>query len=117
MRRGFAASRLSASPARSIAPPAARNSQVRILVLAQATVKGLMMDFQLTVPAIMRRAEQLFGPKEIVTRLPDRSFHRYTYADFVARAKRLKRVFWRRARSKPPGSEVDVFFSSLFPKK
>jgi fatty-acyl-CoA synthase len=52
-------------------------------------VKGLMMDFQLTIPAVMRRADQLFGPKEIVSRLPDRSFHRYTYADFIARTKRL----------------------------
>ncbi|MBA2476212.1 MAG: long-chain fatty acid--CoA ligase [Actinobacteria bacterium] len=50
---------------------------------------GLIMDYQLTLPAILRRAEQLFGHKEIVTRLPDRSFHRYTYADFAVRAKRL----------------------------
>ena len=41
------------------------------------------MDYQLNVPAILRRAEQLFGHKEIVTRIPDKSFHRYTYADFV----------------------------------
>ena len=52
-------------------------------------MKGLMMDYQLTVPAILRRAEALFGRKEIVTRLPDKTFHRYTYADFVRRAKRL----------------------------
>ncbi len=52
-------------------------------------MKGLMMDFQLTVPAIMRRAEQLFGSQEIVTRLPDRSFHRYNYTSFISRAKRL----------------------------
>jgi fatty-acyl-CoA synthase len=37
----------------------------------------------------MRRAEALFGHKEVVTRRPDKSFHRYTYADFVVRAKRL----------------------------
>src|SRR6476660_751885 len=47
------------------------------------------MDFQLTLPAIQRRAEEFFGAKEIVSRLPDRSFHRYTYADFVRRAKQL----------------------------
>jgi fatty-acyl-CoA synthase len=52
-------------------------------------VKGLMMDFQLTLPAIMRRAEQFFGAKEIVSRSPDRSLHRYTYAEFVRRAKQL----------------------------
>src|SRR5437867_13369363 len=50
---------------------------------------GLMMDYQLTLPTLLRRAETFFAGKEIVTRLPDRSFHRYTYADFVARAKRL----------------------------
>ena len=50
---------------------------------------GLIMDYQLNVPAILRRAEQHFGHKEIVTRLPDKSFHRYTYADFAPRAKRL----------------------------
>jgi fatty-acyl-CoA synthase len=52
-------------------------------------MNGLMMNFQLTLPAILRRADQLFGHKEIVTRLPDKSFHRYTYADFVSRAKKL----------------------------
>lgn len=52
-------------------------------------MKGLMMDYQLTLPAILQRAELLFGPKEIVTRLPDRQFHRYTYTDFVRRAKKL----------------------------
>jgi len=38
---------------------------------------------------MLRRAEALYGPKEIVTRRPDKSFHRYTYADFVRRAKKL----------------------------
>ncbi len=47
------------------------------------------MDYDLNVPAIVRRAEQLFGHKEIVTRNPDKSFHRYTYADFVPRSRRL----------------------------
>ena len=31
----------------------------------------------------------------------------------MARAKRLRRVLWRRTRVRPPGSEVDAFFSSL----
>ncbi len=50
---------------------------------------GLIMDYELNVPAILRRGEQLFGDKEIVSRLPDRSWHRYTYADFAPRARRL----------------------------
>ena len=52
-------------------------------------MKGLTSDYQLTLPAMLRRAEVLYGPKEIVTRRPDKSFHRYTYADFVRRAKKL----------------------------
>ena len=52
-------------------------------------MKGLMMEYQLTLPTILRRAEALFGRKEIVSRLPDRSIHRYTYAAFAARAKKL----------------------------
>ncbi len=50
---------------------------------------GLIMDYQLNVPAILRRGEQLFGDREIVTRLPDKSWHRYTYAEFAPRARRL----------------------------
>ena len=52
-------------------------------------MQGLIMDYQLTVPSIMKRAEQLFQHKEIVTRLPNKEFHRYTYAEFVTRAKQL----------------------------
>src|ERR687893_1420106 len=52
-------------------------------------MKGLIQDYQLTLPAILKRAEDLYGTKEIVTRTPDKSFHRYTYADFVRRTKKL----------------------------
>lgn len=47
------------------------------------------MDYQLTLPTILRRAETLFGKKEIVSRLPDKSIHRYTYKDFARRARKL----------------------------
>ena len=50
---------------------------------------GLMMDYQLTLPTILRRAESYFGGKRIVTRLPGKSFHSYTYADMTRRAKQL----------------------------
>src|SRR3989442_9662260 len=50
---------------------------------------GLMMDCPLTIEFILRRAETLFGHKAIVTRRPDKTIHRYTYADFVPRAKKL----------------------------
>src|SRR3954454_17332530 len=47
------------------------------------------MDYELTVGAILRRAESLFGRKEIVSRLPDRSLHRTTYAQVCLRARAL----------------------------
>ena len=47
------------------------------------------MEYQLTLPTILRRAESLFWEKEIITRLPDRTIHRYTYRDLAARSKRL----------------------------
>ena len=34
-------------------------------------MNGLMMEYQLTLPPILRRAETFFGDQEIVTRLPD----------------------------------------------
>ena len=52
-------------------------------------LEGLVQDFQLTLPYFLRRAEQLYGHREIVTRRPDKSFHRHTYADFVSRSKKL----------------------------
>ena len=52
-------------------------------------MRGLTMDYQLTVPAILRRAEALSGHVEIVGRLPGRLVHRYRYADMIRRAKRL----------------------------
>jgi fatty-acyl-CoA synthase len=52
-------------------------------------MRGLMMEYQLTIPTILRRAENMFGEKDIITCLPDKSIHRYTYADFAARAKKL----------------------------
>jgi len=52
-------------------------------------MQALMMDYQLNVPAILRRGEELYGQREIVSRLPDKSWHRYTYADFTSRAKKL----------------------------
>jgi len=52
-------------------------------------MRGLMMEYQLTLPTILRRAETLFGEKEIVSCLPDKSIHRYTYHDFALRTKKL----------------------------
>ena len=52
-------------------------------------MRGLMMDFPLTVPALLERAGNIFGKVEIVTRRPDRSLARYTWGDLYRRARRL----------------------------
>jgi acyl-CoA synthetase (AMP-forming)/AMP-acid ligase II len=52
-------------------------------------VNGLMMEMQLTLPMILRRAETYWGDKEIVTRMPDRSFHRTNYRETMRRARAL----------------------------
>ena len=55
-------------------------------------MQGLMMDFPLTLSAIFRRAEALFGGHPIATRQPDKTIHRYSYGEFAARTRRLARV-------------------------
>src|SRR5882672_12257633 len=48
-----------------------------------------MMDSPLTLSALLRHTERLHGGREIVSRRADRSLHRYTYRDCLARARRL----------------------------
>ncbi|HSP79268.1 MAG TPA: long-chain fatty acid--CoA ligase, partial [Myxococcaceae bacterium] len=50
---------------------------------------GRMMDFPLTLTHFLERARTYFGRSEIVSRQPDRSLHRYTYADFYRRTSQL----------------------------
>src|SRR5437899_1598459 len=52
-------------------------------------MRGLMMDFPLSIPAITRRARELFGHKTVATRRPDRTVVRHTYAEVLDRADRL----------------------------
>ncbi len=52
-------------------------------------MRGLMMDFPLTLVPILERAGKYFGKVEIVWRRPDRSLARYTYGDLYRRARRL----------------------------
>ena len=51
-----------------------------------------MMDFPLTLAAILRHAEQVFPRRAVVTRRADASLHRCTYADVGDRARRLARA-------------------------
>ncbi|AHG89060.1 AMP-dependent synthetase and ligase [Gemmatirosa kalamazoonensis] len=53
-------------------------------------MRGLMMDdYQLTIDAIARRAETLFGRRAIVSRRCDRQVERSTYAEVLTRGRRL----------------------------
>jgi len=50
---------------------------------------GRMMDYPLTLTHLMERGRKFFPRTEVVSRAPDGSLHRYTYADFYARACKL----------------------------
>jgi fatty-acyl-CoA synthase len=50
---------------------------------------GLTMDYQLTVPAILRRTASYFGGRPVVSRRPNGSLHRTTYGECLRRARRL----------------------------
>lgn len=65
---------------------------------------GLMMDYQLTVPAMLRRAEALSPDVEIVGRRFDGSLQRYRYRDMIRRAKQLAQLL--RAWGIRPGDRV-----------
>ena len=52
-------------------------------------MRGLMMDYQLSIPAVLRRTETLFGHKTVVSRRPDRSLARHSYREVLDRVKRL----------------------------
>jgi fatty-acyl-CoA synthase len=50
---------------------------------------GLMMHYPLTLSAMLRRAEALFGEKQIISRRPDRSVQRLSYCDLISHVKQL----------------------------
>src|SRR5579863_2900063 len=52
-------------------------------------MRGLMMHFPLTMPALLERAGGIFGNVEIVTRRPDRSLARSMWKDVRRRSRRL----------------------------
>ncbi len=52
-------------------------------------MKSTMMHYPLTLNHILERAGKLYGPREIVSRMADRSLHRYTYTDFYQRTRQL----------------------------
>jgi fatty-acyl-CoA synthase len=58
-------------------------------------MRGTMMEFPLTLVAVLERAGKFFGKIEIVSREPDRTLHRYSYAEFYRRARALAEALQR----------------------
>jgi len=58
-------------------------------------MQGTMMSYPLTLVPILERAGKLFGQVEIVSLRPDKSLHRYTYADLYRRARLLAEALTR----------------------
>ncbi len=58
-------------------------------------MQSTMMRTPLNLSHFLERAGQLFGGQEIVSRMPDKSLHRYTYADFYRRARLLAEALTR----------------------
>lgn len=56
---------------------------------------GLMMDVPLSIPSFIRRAKRLYAHREIVSRRPDKSLHRTTYGELIARSAKLARALQR----------------------
>jgi fatty-acyl-CoA synthase len=52
-------------------------------------MQGTMMDYPLTLSHSLERAGKFFPNVEIISRRPDHSLHRYTYADLYRRARAL----------------------------
>jgi fatty-acyl-CoA synthase len=71
-----------------------------------------MMRVPLTLPHFLERAARLFPRVEIVSRMPDRSLHRYTYADFYRRARQLAEALQREGLR--PGDRVATLMWNHF---
>jgi acyl-CoA synthetase (AMP-forming)/AMP-acid ligase II len=57
--------------------------------MGPSAMQGTMMNYPLSLSHILERAGKVFPDREIVSRLPDRSLHRCTYADIYRRARQL----------------------------
>jgi acyl-CoA synthetase (AMP-forming)/AMP-acid ligase II len=55
-------------------------------------MKGLIMDYPLTTQVILEYGNRVFPEKEIISYLPDKTKHAYTYADLYKRCKQLSKV-------------------------
>ncbi|MBZ5529025.1 MAG: long-chain fatty acid--CoA ligase [Acidobacteriia bacterium] len=58
-------------------------------------MQSTMMDFPLTLTAILERSGKLFPKVEIVSRMPDRQLHRTNYGEFYRRSRALAEALTR----------------------
>jgi len=58
-------------------------------------MKSTMMRTPLNLSHFLERAGKLYGKQEIVSHMPDKTLHRYTYADFYRRARLLAEALTR----------------------
>lgn len=69
---------------------------------------GQMMQYPLTTHAIIDYGNRVFGHREIVSKLPDGSWHRYSYADMYKRTKLLAAALVNHLNVQP-GDRVATF--------
>ncbi len=70
-------------------------------------LRGLMMDYPLTLNTIVEHANRMTPRKTIKTRLPDGAWHEYSYAEFHRRVRRLGNVL--EALGLKPGDRAATF--------
>ena len=71
-------------------------------------MKGRMMHFPLTTQAILEHGNRVFPGRQIVSWLPDGSWHRYTFSDLYRRAGKLAWLLQERWGIEP-GDRVATF--------
>ena len=70
-------------------------------------LSGLMMDYQLTIDRILEHGNRLYPYKQVKTKLPDGTLHKYSYRDLFKRVKRLCNVLEKLGVQ--PGDRVGTF--------
>lgn len=71
-------------------------------------MKGQMMHYALTTNSILEYGKRAFAHTEIISKMPDGSWHKYTYADMYSRTKKIASALVSRLGVKP-GDRVATF--------